>query len=383
MKHKIIALVLAGIMCLPLAACNQTLKDADSSVTEEPSSQVSSESKNTVSASTELRTITDLGGNEVQIPAVSEMKHIVIISPPVMSFVIKDIPDTSMIVGINSRSFTTSNTDIVGKVFPDWQSVDTSFIDSSFAVNKESLMALHPDIIFYYGNVQKKGLKNIEIPCVDFHSNKLNDPEKVSIAWDKQLRDILGQNSAGGLQEEWNTTNEKLSNILKNKKESKTALCIFSNTAGKIVVSGSDSFDSYVQSFFNKAGITNVASDIEGTSEVSMEQIYKWNPDMMIVFQDAPAQSILDNSIKGEDWSLLDAWKNKEVYDIPRTTYSWITPCSDSPLMPLWLVSKAYPDLLNKKSMDSLLSDYYQRNYNIDLSDSDINSVLNLRQVTK
>lgn len=380
MKHKITAFVLAGILCLSLAACGQAFENADASATPKSSDQVSSESSNATSESAELRTITDLGGNEVEIPAVSEIKRIVIISPPVMSFVIKDIPDTSMIVGINSRSFTTSNAGIVKKVFPNWKSVNTSFIDSSFAVNQESLLALNPDIVFYYGNVQKKGLANVDVPCVDFFSKQLKDPEAVSIAWDKQIREILGQNSTSSLQDEWNSTNKKLSDILKSKKETKTALCVFSNTAGKIVVSGSNSFDSYVQSSFDMAGITNVANDIEGTSEVSMEQIYKWSPDMILVFHDSPAQSILDNSIDGQDWSLLNAWKSKAVYDVPRTTYSWITPCADSPLMPLWLVSKAYPDLLDENGMDQLLSDYYQRNYKITLSVSDISSIFDLRQ---
>ncbi|MVB11754.1 hypothetical protein CAFE_24790 [Caprobacter fermentans] len=382
MKHNVTAFVLTGILCPLLAACGQPAKEADTFSAAKPSASVSNESSNTASVSAQSRIITDLDGNTVKIPAASEIKHIVIISPPVMSFVIKNLPDTGMIVGINSRSFTTSNTEIVKKVFPDWKNVNTSFIDSSFAVNKESLMELHPDIIFYYGNVQKRGLKNIDIPSVDFFSKQLNDPEEVSIAWDKQICEILGQGSTSSLQDEWTTANKKLSDILKSKKETKTALCVFSNTAGKVVVSGSDSFDSYAQSFFDKAEITNVAANLNGTSEVSMEQIYKWNPDMILVFHDSPAQAILENSIEGQDWSLLDAWKSKAVYDVPRTTYSWITPCADSPLMPLWLVSKAYPDLLDENSMDSLLSSYYQRNYKIDLIDSDIRSILDLRKAT-
>lgn len=383
MKHKLMAIVLTSVMCLSLAACDQGTTDKDISAAPEQSSPILNDSNKNLAETAEPRTITDLGGNKVKIPAASEIKHIVILSPPVMSFVVKVVPDTSMIVGINSRAFTTSNVDIVKKVFPNWQSVDTSFVDSSFAINKESLLALKADIIFYYGNFQKKGLENIDIPCVDFFSKQLGDPEAVSIAWDKQLREILGQDSTDSLQNEWNTMNEKLSELLGSKHESKTALCIFSNTAGSIVVSGTDSTDSYAQSFFDKAGITNAAANIDGTSEVSMEQIYKWNPDMIIVFHDVPAQSILDNSIEGQDWSLLDAWKNKEVYDVPRTTYSWITPCADSPLMPLWLVSKAYPELLNESSMKTLIVDYYQRNYGIGLSDTDINSILDLRKVTK
>ncbi|MBE5986445.1 MAG: ABC transporter substrate-binding protein [Paenibacillaceae bacterium] len=374
MRHKIKTIAVAIVMCLFLGACSQNSANKDISVLAQQTAPLEP---------AQLRTITDLGGNTVKIPAAADIQRIVVLSPPVMSFVVNAIPDTGTIAGINARAFTTSNVEIVKKVFPNWQSVDTSFVDSSFTINKESLLALNADIIFYYGNFQKKGLENIDIPCIDFFSKELNDPEAVSIAWDKQLRDILGQNSTSNLQNEWNTTNEKLTELLKREHKRKTALCIFSNTAGSIVVSGTDSTDSYAHSFFAKAGITNAAVDIEGTTEVSMEQIYKWNPDMIIVFHDSPAQSILDNSIEGQDWSLLDAWKNKEVYDVPRTTYSWITPCADSPLMPLWLVSKAYPDLLDESSMKTFVLDYYKRNYDITLFDADIDTILNLRKAAK
>jgi iron complex transport system substrate-binding protein len=113
-----------------------------------------------------------------------------------------------------------------------------------------------------------------------------------------------------------------------------------------------------------------------------MEQIYEWNPDMIIVYHDVPAKSIMDNSIKGQDWSLLDAWKNGAIYDVPRTTYSWITPCADSPLLPLWLVSKAYPDLFSEEEMRTEIVEYYQRNYEIDLTESDLASILGYREAS-
>ncbi|WP_333645528.1 ABC transporter substrate-binding protein [Lacrimispora sp.] len=388
MKNKIIASMLAAGLCLSLAACGQ--KTVNQTVSPE-SQQSAAESRQPVTSepqqpsapeSKDKRTITDLGGNEVEIPAVPEIQRVVVISPPVMSFAVQTIPDTEMITGINSRAFTTSNVEIVNKVFPNWQSVDTSFIDASFAVNTESLLSLDPDIIFYYGNVQKQGLGNIDIPSVDFFSKGLNGPEAVSVAWDNQLREIFGLDTSGSLQEEWDRTNGKISQLLQNQNQEKTALCIFSNAAGSITVSGTDSFDAYAQSFFDMAGIQNAAADIEGTAEVSMEQIYQWNPDMIIVFHDAPAQKILDNSIEGQDWSLLKAWKDKAVYDVPRTTYSWITPCADSPVLPLWLVSKAYPDLISDSELKTEISEYYQRNYDITLTDDDINSILGYRKAS-
>ena len=59
-------------------------------------------------------------------------------------------------------------------------------------------------------------------------------------------------------------------------------------------------------------------------------------------FQGVPAGAYLKNNIEGQDWSMIKAFQEKKIYDIPKTTYSWAAPCMDSPLMPLWLGSKAY-----------------------------------------
>lgn len=375
MKNKIIQAFLVTALCVLLAACGQAPADSSKTTTPETPDMVSAEAKGS-------KIITDLGGNEVEVPEASEISRVVVISPPVMSFAVEVIPDTEMIIGINSRAFTTSNTEIVSKVFPNWQSVDTTFIDPGFVVNTESLLTLDPDIIFYYGNVQKQGLGNIDIPSVDFFSKELNGPEEVSVAWDGLLREIFELDSSGSQQEEWNRTNDKLAQLQEGKGEAKSALCVFSNAGGSLVVSGTDTFDAYAQSFFDMTGIRNVAAELKGTVEVSMEQIYEWNPDMIIVFHDAPAKAIVDNSIGGQDWSLLDAWKNGAIYDVPRTTYSWITPCADSPLMPLWLISKAYPELLSETEIRAEIREYYERNYNNSLTEDNLDSILGYREAS-
>lgn len=376
MKNKITAALMAAL-CLWLAACTQTIPPPNGTNVPEVSAVEDAPE------SDKSRTITDLGGNVVEIPAVSKIERVVVISPPLMSFVVEAIPDTEMIAGINGRSFTTSNKTIVDKVFSNWKSVDTTFIDASFAVNTESLLKLSPDIIFYYGNVQKEGLGNIGIPSVDFFSKDLSGPEDFSVAWDVLLREIFGLDQSAGQKQEWKRTNEAVSALLQQKTETKSALCIASNIAGSIVVSGQDSFDSSAQSFFDISGIRNVAEELNGTVEVSMEQIYQWNPDIIFVFRDAPASSILSNTIDGQDWSRLNAWKNKAIYDIPRTTYSWVTPCADCSLLPMWLVSKAYPQLVSEDEVREEVSQFYQRRYDIILSEGDLNSILLHREPAK
>lgn len=328
------------------------------------------------------RLITDLGGNQVEIPPVSEIQKVVIITPPVTSVLLEVIPDKNMIVGLSPKSFAFSNAEVMAKLFPKFREVDTSFVGDNFAVNAEALLQLDPDIILYYGENQKKGLINTGLPIIDFFPKGKTDPKDVSIAWDNLLREIFEKDSSEGLQSEWTASDQKSKELLEKRTgESKSALCIFSNAGGSLVVSGSSSFDSYAQSFFEKAGLRNAASGISGTAEVSMEQIYQWNPDMIFVFHNAPAQAILNNTIEGQDWSLLTAWKNKAVYDIPQTAYSWVTPCADSPLMPLWLISKAYPELYSEAEFRSELSAYYERLHRVTLTQAEMDSVLALRKL--
>ena len=383
MKNKFIAAILAANLCLSLAACGQPPSQGGESKIPEASATTQMSASTDPAEPNAPRRITDLGGNEVTIPAPAEIKKIVILSPPVMSFVVSAIPDTQMIVGINSRSFLTSNPKVVEKVFPNWKSVESSFVDVNFAVNTESLLALEPDVIFYYGDFQKKGIEGLNIPAVDFLMKGVNSPEKMSVAWDKQIREILGTDTSVGIQKEWDTTNAKLENLLKNVGvQKKRGLCIKLNQAGSIMVMGSDSFDGWAQSFFALSGIENIAASVEGTGEVSMEQIYEWNPDFIMCFQDVPASYILENSIEGQDWSLLTAWKNKQVFDVPRTTYAWVTPCADSPLFPLWLVSKAYPELMSRSEIRAEIKEYYRRNYGVGLTEQDLDSILDYREAT-
>lgn len=329
------------------------------------------------------KTITDLAGNVIKIPAAKDIKHVIIISPPVTSILLEVIPDKDMITGLNPKAFVYSNANVMAKLFPQYANIDTTFVGKDFSINQEALLQLNPDVILYYGDVQRKGLKNIGVPIVNLFSPKLTDPKDVTIAWHNLLREIFAADHNESMTAEWKRSDEKVAKLLARRKgEKKRALWIFSNMSGKLVVAGSSSFDAYAESFLEKAGIVNVAADtMKGTAEIDMEQVYQWNPDMIFIFQNVPAQAYRNNTITGQDWSLLDAWKNKAIYDIPQTTYSWAAPCADSPLMPLWLISKAYPELLSEENFRTELGGYYERLHNITLTENDISSILSDRSV--
>lgn len=323
------------------------------------------------------RFITDLSGAKVKLPPGNKIKRVVIVAPPVVSMAVEAVPDKKIIVGLNDKAFLFANKTIINKIFPEYRNVETKFIGPDFAINKEALLALKPDVILYYGEMQKKNLGDIGVPAVNFFSPKLTDAENVTVAWHKLLCDVFDVKKQDLMSKEWkyfDRMTEKMTADIKGKRV--RALWVFSNHNGKLIVAGKSAADAYAEGYFKKAGIENVANEIKGTAEVSMEQVQAWNPDIIFVFHGLPAKAFLDNQIQGQDWSMINAFKNKKIYDIPRTTYSWATPCSDSPIMPLWLISKAYPDKCSKVKMETELKKYYKRVYNISLDDKTLKEVM-------
>ena len=327
----------------------------------------------------ETRTVTDLAGNTVVLPAADKLERVVIIAPPTTSVLLGVIPDTKMIVGVSSRAFFSANTEIVGKLFPNWRDVETGFVSEGFVSNTEELLNLDPDVVFYYGDAQKPGIEDMGIPMVDFMIPGEMNPEKETVAWDNLMRQIFAVQGSTSLQREWETSNQKAQEVLSAYTgEKKSALFLFSNIGGVITVSGSNT---YADAWFEKSGLVNVAAEVKGPMvEVGMEQVYAWDPDYIYVFLGMPASVMLQNQVQGQDWSLLSAYTDKKIIDIPRAVYSWGAPCSDSPLMSLWLISQSYPELLGEDEFRTLLHGFYRRMYGVQLEDELITSVLSPRK---
>lgn len=116
----------------------------------------SNSSENKVKDTISKNEVVDVKGNEVNLPKPEELKRIVTVTPPIVSVMLGIIPDKNMIVGVNPRTFSTSNEDVIKEVFPEYKNVNKSFVDEKFVTNTEELLSLSPDIVFYYGDGQKR-----------------------------------------------------------------------------------------------------------------------------------------------------------------------------------------------------------------------------------
>ncbi|MBS7527957.1 ABC transporter substrate-binding protein [Fusibacter paucivorans] len=384
MKKMILA-VLCILLAASLIGCGKSQAEtAQAETAQAETVQAETEKPEATSAeipSDEARTITDLGGNVIKLPPASAINRVVVMNPPSISMLLSILPDTKKIIGANANAFERANPEILEKMFPEWQNVETGFMIDGFVANTEEILKLEPDLVFYYGNMQKPGIENLGIPIVDMMIKGENNPEKVSVAWDNLMREIFEVEASTTLAKEWEMSNDKAQKALSTYEgEAKSAIYLLSNMGGVITVFGSGT---YADTWFEKGGLVNAASDVKGQSEVSMEQMHEWDPDYIFVFKGTPASVMLANQVKGQDWSLLSAYEHEAIFDIPQTIFSWGAPCSDSPLMPLWLISKSHPDLLDEDEFSKLFKAYYERVYDIELDDEFIQSILNGREETK
>lgn len=93
----------------------------------------------------------------------------------------------------------------------------------------------------------------------------------------------------------------------------------------------------------NVAVLDSVAS--EGGNEVSMEQIYLWNPEVVILSPDANYDEIFEDP----SWAGVAAVQSGAVYEAPYGPYNWMDrpPSVQRVLAVKWLGNLLYPDVFD------------------------------------
>ena len=108
--------------------------------------------------------------------------------------------------------------------------------------------------------------------------------------------------------------------------ERPSALILWKYSDGVPQVSGNGTFGTY---WMKHLGVTDVAAEATGFTQVSMEQIYDWNPD--ILFVDGPgligltSEDVLENRVEGTDFSSIKAVQDGRVYDTTLGMWNWFT----------------------------------------------------------
>lgn len=128
---------------------------------------------------------------------------------------------------------------------------------------------------------------------------------------------------------------------------------------------------SYCAEWIAHTGVTNVslesgALNMEGNKAyTTLEQIYAWNPDLIICNE----AQVDDYILSDEKWVGLSAVQQGRVYQIPIGITRMGHPTSlETPLALLWLTKLLYPDTFDL-DFDKELRDFYSTFFGFTLSD--------------
>lgn len=247
---------------------------------------------------------------------------------------------------------------------------------SSGTINIEELLTTEPDIVFLKTDTAQNEsvvskLDQLSIPyiVIDFYSIE------------EQIESISIIGKAIGREEKANEyIDYYLKTIEDTKKitdsipqEEKVRLYHSVNEAVRTDIDNSLPAD-----WIKIAGGINVSlgNDLETTGDKSfatLEQIYLWDPDIIIANESGVPEYILSN----EQWAALRAVKEMKVYQIPNGVSRWGHPGSlETPLAILWTSKLLYPDYFEHIDMEIETKEYYKTFFNMDLGEDEVREIL-------
>lgn len=356
-----------ALAAMALAACSD--KEA-----------TSSSSGGEVQTTAEEKIVIDQAGTEVTIPA--EVKSIVSggILPYFHTWYVAT-NSAKEIVGMHPNSYNAAENSILSKMAPDILKADTSFVQNG-EMNVEELMKINPDVYFEISTDEKSieqarnaGINTVAIKAIDAAAA---EPLATFNSWLELTGEIASTTERADKFIEIGTAvqneiYEKINGLTAEEKPN--ALMLYQLSDQAITVGGKNFFGNQ---WLNATGANDVAEkEVTGRKDVNMEQIYNWNPEIIYItnFTEIQPEDLYNNTIPGQDWSEVEAVKNKQVYKIPLGIYRWFPPSGDAPLMLKWLANNNQPELFDY-DMNAEIKNYYKDFYGYDVTDEEVEQIL-------
>ncbi len=391
---KTLSFVTALLMIASLAGCGNSSGTASSSSAESVESSASSEEVSAESSEAEVESsasseetaaegthiVVDHAGNEVEVPYDIERIAVADIYPlPSVLSIFFD--SAEKLVGIAPASMTAAQNSLLSELYPEILNASTDFTDGS-TVNIEELIKLDPDVVFYGASNPEVGeqLKNAGLPGIAISVNKwdYNAIETLD-NWISLIGELFPENDKTDLVS--NYSNEVYDEVQSRvadmtDEERARVFFLFQYSDAAIATSGEHFFGQW---WADAIGAVNVAKELsnDNSSKVTMEQIYGWNPDTILItnFNKAKPEDLYNNTIGSYDWSEIDAVKNQNCYKMPLGMYRSYTPGVDTPITLYWLAQTVYPDLFSDIDVTEETINYYKEVFGVELTEEQAESI--------
>jgi iron complex transport system substrate-binding protein len=319
------------------------------------------------------RTITDMLGRTIEIPA--KINTALGTSPPSTTILYTLSPDTLM--GWNyqltdeEKNFITAECKDL-PVVGGWFGKQTG--------NYENFIAMGPDVIFEGYNVEGDPLTS-----VNERQQKLGTIPVIGVEdtvdatnYEKPIRfmgDILGvEDQAKAMIAFYTDALDYVSSVVNDIPDNEKKTVYYAEGPAGLMT---DPTGSQHSQLIEICGGKNIAecpiSGAYGRTEVSIEEVLKWNPEVIIAGDAAFYGTVFTDT----QWQNVTAVQSNDVYFTPLYPCCWFDrpPSMNRIIGILWTAKILYPDRFEDLDMESKAKEFYSIYYHYDLSSEDYASL--------
>ena len=376
---RILCAILAALMLLNLAACGAAPADTQQPQTTEAQRQ-----------ETQDKTVVDLMGREVKVP--EQVQKIAAIAGPTyeMVFMLGSGDQIAMVKSGHTDSYPLANL-----TNPRLETLEGLAANPSSSVNIEDYLKHDIDLVVYYDNeIELKKFDAVDMAAIVVSKNTgliASLDEAKSLTIDEFIEKLtqpldilstaLNTEEARSEYETWRDyCDQKLRMVYERTKDipmEERQTVYWGNTWGEEIRSTYALKNRWYE--VNLAGGQLIGPEENSNfPEVTAEQLYSWDPDIILVDNHGGLPGLVMESMYRENskWSTLSAVQNQQLHRIPAGVF-FLDKGSTTTLLVLWMATILQPELFSDIDMVEEVKYYYSEFYEYDLTDEEAQNVIN------
>ena len=373
---RVLCILLAALMLLSMVACGAA-------------PAASQQEQQSVQQEAEKNTVVDLMGREIAVP--EKVEKIAAIAGPTyeMVFMLGSGDQIAMVKSGHTDSYPLANL-----TNPRLESMIGLAANPSSSVNIEDYLQHDIDLVVYYDNeIELKKFDAVDMAAVVVSKNtglmdSLEEAKNLTIdefvAKLTQPLDILSTalntEEARAEYEAWRDyCDEKLHMVYERTKDipaEERQTVYWGNTWGEEIRSTYALKNRYYEVYLAGGQLIGPEEN-SNFPEVTAEQLYSWDPDIILVDNHGGLPGLVMQSMyrEGSKWSTLSAVQNQQLHRIPAGVF-FLDKGTTTTLLVLWMATILQPERFADIDMVEEVKYYYSEFYEFDLTDEQAQNVI-------
>ncbi|WP_313181285.1 ABC transporter substrate-binding protein [Lacrimispora sp.] len=359
-----VASLLAGVLLLgSITGCSQKAVQTEptSSAAAVTSEAASSEAVTAESAADAERTITDMAGRTVTIPAQVE-KIGTFGSVGVLNAFVELMGDGSKICNDMPENFTKNDSWKLQYEFAP-QIKGAPLFEANKEIAMETVLATKPDVCFTMTKETAELLEKNGISAVYLAWSEIDDVKKaVSL-----MGEVLNkQETADDYIKYFDEKLARAQELTKDITDKKTVLY------GSVTTLTQP--HKIAEWWIAQAGGISVTDDgrKEDTLTYTLEDLLKWNPQVMIL----TAKSQIAEIEADSRFANITAVKDNALYVTPTVAHVWGNRTVEQPLTIFWAMNKLYPEIMSRDELSKEIKYFYSHFFLYEMSDAQVSEII-------